>query len=179
LLSHSWTSGNVVELRQVAEAAAMHLGPDFNVVHEHHLDGVRLHDPIPATIEQFSTLRERSFVESEVEFHAENAKRLRSAVFDTSIKSKPASAAKILEAATGHLYRGSDVQREFSELLAFWFDPNSRQSVRAQTASDYSRMRTELTNDPVLTALYDYGRGTISWDAVRIRLAAAMTIGDA
>ena len=175
LLAHSWAEGNVAELKVVADGVCMRLGPDFNDVQPHHLEGL-IADPgssVPGRSPAGATARPLSFVDYEVESLWGLAERLRTAVIETRTAHGAGTLSDILRYATGVTYAPTDVKREVKEMLAVWFAPNDRRAARWRGHRTYQEHAERVRGDAVLAALYEYSAGQAPWADVRERLGAA------
>ena len=174
LESHAWREGNIAELKGVAETVVAKLGSDFDEVHARHFEGLLRgygseedqgsgsgkppNPPIPA------------FVGIELRSLWGLAELLRTAVVETRRPTGLGSLADILKQATGVEYAPTDVKREVKKILEAWFAPNERQIARWQKHPLYTQQANGIRNDTLLSCLYKYSCGKITWDAARAEI---------
>jgi len=194
LEGHEWREGNVAELKRVAEAVSARIGPEFDEVHGHHLEGL-LSDPIrPAVVAVTHTVQPTETPEGQsaeqaapmsseaptrlVDFEIQSswgmAERLRRAVVETRRPDRLGTLSDIFKHATGADYAATDVKREVKDLLAPWFAPNERQAARWASSEQYRAFAARIKNDLVLSSLYDYAAGRIQWGQARDQIAGAL-----
>ena len=178
LASHAWTDGNLAELAALADGVCTRLGPDFDSVRLHHLDGLlaapaAAHaavDP-PAT----GDAAPRAYVDYEVQMLSGLAERLHTAVVETRTARGGAGAlSDILKHATGVEYQPTDAKRELKAILADWFDPSARKRSRWERHPAYARNRARIMDDDILAALYRYGADQIPWQEAKTAIEAAL-----
>ena len=178
LASHPWTDGNVAELAALAEGVCTRIGPDFNSVRLHHLDGL-LTAPAAAPgaldASRAAGTAPRAYVDYEVQMLSGLAERLRTAIVETQTARGGAGAlSDILKHATGVEYQPTDAKRELKAILADWFDPGARKRSRWERHPAYERDRARITDDGILAALYRYGADEIAWAEAKTRIEAAL-----
>jgi DNA-binding NtrC family response regulator len=186
LESHQWREGNVAELKRVAETAITKLGPDFHEVHAHHLEDLlsatregndprATEPPGASSVSRLpTTARSQSFIDVEVRCLRSLAELLRTAVVETRRPTGLGSLADILKQATGVEYAPTDVKREVKSILEGWFAPNARQAARWNTSPEYARQAQDVRNDRLLTCLYRYSIGEITWDVAKTEIAKVL-----
>ena len=205
LASHTWSDGNLAELRRVADSVRSLLGSEFNEVNPHHLDGLLVgpsttpvsvrHAPgrdaaapnlgglvaEPATTPVAGRrapergVAASTWVDVELNCQRELAERLRSAVVETQTPRGTGSVPDILHHATGSRYRPSDAKREIKEILSVWFKPNHRRLVRWKGHDCYRRHQQWVRADAVLETLYRYANDGVDWDNARQEIDQALS----
>ena len=196
LEAHDWREGNVEEVRQLAAILTTRIGPEFDKIHAHHLDGV-LKAPAKSHVssaesprleagDQLATrnvnkpgILERptppgQLVDFEVQSLWGVAELLRAAVLDTRRPSGLGTLSDIFKHATGTSYSATDVKREVKEILAPWFSPNERQVARWSDNSKYQSLSALVRSDEVLSALYKYSAGEITWGDAKCTIGSTL-----
>ena len=184
LASHAWTDGNLAELAALADGVATRIGPDFDRVRLHHVDGL-LADPSgapggapPSATGDAGDPAPGAYVDYEVQMLSGLAERLRTAVVETRTARGGAGAlSDILKHATGVEYQATDAKRELKAILADWFEPSTRKRSRWERHPAYVRDRARITEDDILAALYRYGADRIAWDDARSAIETALAAG--
>ena len=182
LVSHAWTDGNLAELAALADGVSTRLGPDFDTVQLHHLDGFLAAPPAPSTDvappSGTDGAAPGAYVDYEVQTLSGLAERLRTAVVETRTARGSAGAlSDILKHATGVEYQPTDAKRELKAILGDWFEPGARKRSRWERHPAYARDRARIAGDDILAALYRYGADEISWEEARTRIEAALRSG--
>ncbi|MHB8502248.1 MAG: sigma-54-dependent transcriptional regulator [Candidatus Acidiferrales bacterium] len=185
LEAHNWSEGNIAELKIAAETATARLGPDFDELHVHHLNGILadphrarqlgIHPPIDSGGEYAKHIKKgqnndaapERFVDFEVQSLWGLAERIRTSVVETRRPTGLGSLADILKHATGVQYEPTDVKREVKEILGVWFAPNERQTARWRTLAKYNDLARVVKSDAVLSSLYRYSTGEITWNEAK------------
>ncbi|MGH9893299.1 MAG: sigma 54-interacting transcriptional regulator, partial [bacterium] len=182
LEAHEWREGNIAELKRVAETVVTKLGTDFSEVHLHHLERLLFvsaqgdeHDRDrarpPADSSDLNLVSAgdgtESFIDIEVRTLWSLAELLRTAVVETRRPTGLGSLADILKQASGVEYAPTDVKREAKSILEGWFAPNARQAARWKGHADYARQADQIRNDEILSNLYKYSIGEITWDTAK------------
>ena len=180
LASHAWRDGNLAELAALAEGVSTRLGPDFNSVQRHHLDGLLAAPPAAASSDagDAADAAPGAYVDYEVQMLSGLAERLRTAVLETRTARGSAGAlSDILKHATGAEYQATDAKRELKTILADWFEPGARKRSRWERHPGYARDRARIVDDDILAALYRYGADEIAWEEARTKIEAALRLG--
>ena len=177
LAAHAWTDGNLAELAALADGVSTRLGPDFDSVQLHHLDGL-LAVPPDATgtaAPGAGDATPGAYVDYEVQMLSGLAERLRTAVVETrTARGGTGALSDILKHATGVEYQPTDAKRELKAILADWFDPSARKRSRWERHPAYARSRARIMDDDILAALYRYGADEITWQEAKTAIEAAL-----
>ena len=185
LASHAWTDGNLAELATLADGVATRLGPDFDTVQLHHLDGLLAAAPPPSgataqsgAVPGGTDPAPGAYVDYEVQMLSGLAERLRTAVVETrTARGSTGALSDILKHATGVEYQPTDAKRELKTILADWFEPNARKRSRWEPHPAWVRGRARITADDVLASLYRYGADEMTWEEAKATIEAALRSG--
>ena len=194
---HEWREGNIRELETVASVVSTRIGPEFEEIHPHHFEDLltaRSKSFTGANITPKPELREPNarsrggtegcvgasvstirFVDLEVQSKWGLAERLRTAVIETRRPGRTGTLSDIFKHATGVDYPATDVKREVKDILAPWFAPNARQAARWMGNDYYAKMAQHIRGDVVLSALYRYSAGEMTWDDASALMAGVFS----